>query len=213
MQEASGIFSRRNIIIAAVVIFVLIVSVLVFLLLQKPKQESQNSVPQSQSIENNSEPESAPKLTNQNAHYDNGQYSILYPSEWKMDTIPVVSGGSLDSFVANPVASGEGFPRVDVQVTPTASGSSSIQRLINNLSILGLKEDTIEFHGQQARRLSGVLPMVFEVPGVGKKKVFKTYIFLNYQNSQYVIDYAYYPETEATSMPVINKVLDSYSFQ
>ncbi len=204
---------------AAAILIILSVLFLVFVLFSflggsnKKQKEQQTQLAVPTEVPSSRLPTSVPQEPI-NQTYNSEKYKINYPSFWSTRTFPVVGGGTLTHF--SPTSStGEAFPRIDIQATPIASTSTTIAQLLNNLSILKLPQDTITFQGQTAVRLSGVLPFDFKAGNTPVvKKVNKTFLFFDRNNSRYVIDYAYYvDQNQEASINLINRTLATYEFQ
>ncbi|HVT00980.1 MAG TPA: hypothetical protein VHE53_01960 [Patescibacteria group bacterium] len=147
--------------------------------------------------------------------YDKSKnYTISYPSSWETKNQAVVGGGNLTHFTYPAANGSEDFPRVDIQVTPITSSTVSIQDMINNLSSAGLNHDTVNFHGVNVDRLTGVLPFTFKTNTGQELKANKTFLIFDNNGYRYLIDYAYYLDgNQANSLEAINKTLDTLKFK
>ncbi len=142
----------------------------------------------------------------------NPSYKIDYPSFWKRQVLQVNSGGTLTSLTVPYNTAAEAFPRIDIQVTPTGTNITNLQRAVN-LSPLNLASSEAKFKEQKAIKLTGVLPFNFVVGGV-QKKVNKTFLFFSANGKDYVVDYAYYQDdTAEESLQLLNEILNTFILQ
>ena len=142
----------------------------------------------------------------------NPSYKIDYPPTWKRQVLQVSSGGTITNLTHPYNTDNEAFPRIDIQVTPTGTNITNLQRA-ENLAVLRLASSEASFKGQTAIKLTGILPFDFVVGNI-TKKVNKTYLFFSANGKDYAVDYAYYEDDTATqSLQQINEALNSLILQ
>lgn len=143
---------------------------------------------------------------------NNPSYRIDYPPAWNKQVLQVNTGGTLTTLTPPYNTAAEAFPRIDIQVTPTGTNITNLQR-VENLSPLGLASSEATFKGQTAIKLTGILPFDFVVENVAKK-VNKTFLFFSANGKDYAIDYAYYQDENAEeSLQQVNQALNSLVLQ
>ncbi|MCL6096537.1 MAG: hypothetical protein M1444_02520 [Patescibacteria group bacterium] len=215
MDRFSAFFESKTqaqktlIIVGGTTLFLIVLAILYFVTTppgSNTNQTQNNQPPQVTAIPINKTANTFP--SNAWKTEENPSYRIDYPPAWNRQVLQVNSGGTLTSLTPPYNGATEAFPRIDIQVTPTGTNITNLQR-IENLAPLKLASSEASFKGQKAIKLTGILPFDFVVGNVAKK-VNKTFLFFTANGKDYVIDYAYYEDdTAAQSIQELNKALNT----
>lgn len=219
--------NRKKVIIAVVVLFLCIVSVIFLVTSPQRNQttpEEQTNTPTTANEQQDSNAPNTTRTSKQSSPKDTrpvwlyGEsdfYTIGYLSSWKPDAIAVTGGGVDMTFKPKDLSNGDVLPAVHIEVTPVDS-ESTVSNKLTVLAPFRLEQGIINFHGINATTLSGVLfEPVLNDPT--KKGVYKSYIFFDKDAYSYTITSAYYLDNNKEKTEQYKKImtamLDSFAFK
>lgn len=140
---------------------------------------------------------------------NNKYYSIFLPSSWKPEFKNILGGGMSATLQPGGFSKGNSLPRFHIEVSP-ADPEFPISGRIETLTPLKMKQVSVNFHDVPAIRLMGTMP--FTLPN--EPLIYKSFIFLEKSDLDYIITYAYYEDSDAEQYEqLFSAMLDSFQFK